>query len=172
MVQSQARLRSKSSPESAVVALSRLCEARACLRDREVRRVGSVARRWDSAAAALRFRRVEVLARAWRAEKRARRSVGVVVEGLEDGEAGGWPGESVDGKGSGFGVSLSGDVWVGGSWSCVVDGGGAVCGCSASSGAVAAVTLRFFEGGISDIAVASQRWIVQDLNFVATSLAT
>lgn len=88
MVQSQARLRSKSSPASAVVALRRLCDAKACLREREVRRAGSVARRWDSAAAALRFCWEEVLARAWRARKRARRSVVVVVVVGRGGEAG------------------------------------------------------------------------------------
>ena len=56
MVQSQARLRSKSSPAAAVSALRSLWEAKACLREREERRVGSVARRWDSAAASLRLR--------------------------------------------------------------------------------------------------------------------
>ena len=77
--------------------------------------MGSVARRWDSAAAALRFRRVEVLARAWRAEKRARRSVGVGSVGGGEVDAGSWGVESVGCEGSGFGFPLSGDGPVGGS---------------------------------------------------------
>lgn len=119
--------------------------------------MGSVARRCDSAAAALRFRRVEVLARAWRAENRARRSVGVVSEGGGEVDAGTWGSESVGCEGSGFGVSLSGNRCVMGSWSCVVGGGGSVCETSASSGAIVAVTLRFFEGGILENAVFSRR---------------
>ena len=45
-------------------AFRRLWEAKACLREREVRSAGSVARRWDSAAAAFRLDWAEVLARA------------------------------------------------------------------------------------------------------------
>lgn len=56
MVQSQARLRSKSSPLASVSALSRLCEAKACLRDAALSLVGSVARRCDSAAVSFRLR--------------------------------------------------------------------------------------------------------------------
>lgn len=66
-------------------ALRRLWEAKACLREREVKSAGSVARRWDSAAAALRLDWAEVLARAWRARKRAWRSVVVGVEVEEEG---------------------------------------------------------------------------------------
>ena len=119
--------------------------------------MGSVARRCDSAAAALRFRRVEVLARAWRAEKRARRSVVVVSEGGGEVDAGIWGVESVGSEVSGFGVSLSGNGCVVGSWSSRVVGGGSVCETSASSRAIAAVTLRFFEGGILENSVSSRR---------------
>ena len=61
-----------------------LCEARACFLEREARRLGSVAARWDSAAASLRFLWAEVWARAWRALKRAMRSV-VWVAGVLSG---------------------------------------------------------------------------------------
>lgn len=119
-------------------AFSRLYDANACLRESEVRRLGSVAWRCDSAAASLRLRCAEVLARAWRARKRAWRSV-VVVGGVVS--VGGWDGVSV--------VSVD-SFGVGGSESCFGVGGGSVTVASASSGSgvVVATTLRFFDGGI------------------------
>ena len=55
MVQSHARLRSKSSPAASVSALRRLCEAVACLRAMAVSWLVSVERRCDSAAASFRL---------------------------------------------------------------------------------------------------------------------
>ena len=120
-------------------AFRRLWEARACLREREVRSAGSVARRWDSAAAALRLYWAEGLARAWRARKRAWRSVVVGVE-VEEGVGSG----SAMAGGEGCAVSeLCGSrCWM-------VVGDCADSGISVSSGAVVAATLRFFDGGIA-----------------------
>ena len=48
----------------------------------------------------------------------------------------------------------------------MVVGGGSVCGSSASSGAVGAVTLRFFEGGILGNAVFFEAQVGQETDTV------